>query len=163
MSDQGMDREMDRMEATVEVEAPVTAVYNQWTQFEEFPRFMSGVESVTQTDDTHVHWVAEIAGKRKEWDAEITQQLPDKEIDWIGFGDADNRGRIVFEPVDGRTRVTLMLDHEPQGVAEKVGKVLGIPRAQVENDLERFKSFLEERGRETGGWRGEVRQGDVTA
>jgi uncharacterized membrane protein len=159
---EGMDREMERMEASIEVEAPVREVYNQWTQFEEFPRFMEGVESVTQIDDTHVHWVAEIAGKRKEWDAEITQQIPDREIDWMGFGSADNRGRIVFEPVDGRTRVTLLLDYEPQGAVEKIGDALGVPQAQVELDMSRFKSFIEDRGRESGGWRGEVREGEVT-
>jgi uncharacterized membrane protein len=161
MSDD-MDREMERMQASVEVEAPLREVYNQWTQFEEFPRFMEGVESVTQIDDTHVHWVAQIAGKRKEWDAEITQQIPDREIDWMGFGSADNRGRIVFEPVDGRTRVTLLLDYEPQGGVEKIGDALGVPQARVELNMARFKSFIEGRGRETGGWRGEVREGEVT-
>jgi len=158
-----MDREMERIEATVDVDAPVRAVYNQWTQFEEFPLFMDGVESVRQLDDTHVRWTAHIGGKRKEWDAEITQQIPDQEIDWMGFGDAENRGRIMFEPVDGKTRVTLLLDYEPQGAVEKIGDAMGVPRAQVELDMQRFKSFLEERGRETGGWRGEVRGGDVTA
>jgi uncharacterized membrane protein len=151
-----MERPMERLEESIEVEAPLQTVYNQWTQFEEFPRFMEGVESVRQIDDTHVRWVAEIAGKRKEWDAEITHQTPDQEIAWIGLGDPDNRGRVVFEPRNGKTKVTLLLDYEPEGAVEQIGDVLGVPRRRVRGDLERFKDFIESRGRETGAWRGEV-------
>jgi uncharacterized membrane protein len=152
---------MKQLEHSIEVEAPVRATYNQWTQFEDFPRFMEGVESVTQLDDKHVHWVAEVAGTRKEWDAEITRQVPDQEIDWVGLGDPDNRGRIVFEPVDGRTKVTMMLDYDPEGPVEGVGEALGLVKRRVEGDMERFKEFLEARGRETGGWRGEISGEDV--
>ena len=156
-----MDRPMKQTEASIDVEAPVSTVYNQWTQFEEFPRFMQGVDSVTQLDDRRVHWVAEIAGRRKEWDAEITKQVPDQEIDWVGFGEAENRGRITFEPVDGRTRVRLQLDYEPEGIVERVGDAMGVLQTRVETDLQRFKRFLEERGRETDGWRSEINEGNV--
>jgi uncharacterized membrane protein len=159
----GMDRPMEMVEHSIEVEAPRTAVYDQWTQFEEFPRFMEGVVSVTQIDDTHVHWVAEIAGRRKEWDAEITRQVPDEEIDWVGLGDADNRGRVVFvDAPGGGTTVTMMLDYEPQGALETIGDKLGVVRRRVEGDMQRFKEFIEARGRETGGWRGEIHASDTT-
>jgi uncharacterized membrane protein len=154
-------RPMETLEHSVEVEAPLTATYNQWTQFEEFPRFMEGVESVTQLDDKRVHWIAEVAGKRKEWDAEITRQVPDQEIDWVGLGDPDNRGRVVFEPIDGRTKVTMMLDYDPEGPVEEIGDMLGLVKRRVAGDMERFKEFIEERGRETGAWRGEIHGGDV--
>jgi len=156
-----MDREMRSVEHTIEVEAPLRATYNQWTQFEDFPRFMEGVESVTQLDDDRVHWVAQIAGKREEWDAQITRQVPDQEIDWIGLGDADNRGRVTFEPTTDGTRVTLMLDYDPEGTVEKIGDALGLVRRRVRGDMERFKSFIEDRGRETGGWRGEIHASDA--
>jgi uncharacterized membrane protein len=157
------DRPMETLEHSIEVDAPVTAAYNQWTQFEDFPRFMEGVEAVRQLDDTHLHWVAEIAGKKKEWDSEITRQVPDREIDWMGFGNPDNRGRIVFEPVDGHTKVTLLLDYDPEGAVEEVGDALGFVKRRVAGDMDRFKEFLEARGRETGGWRGEVHGGDVAS
>jgi uncharacterized membrane protein len=153
---QGIDREMKAVEASIQVEVPVRTAYNQWTQFEEFPEFMEGVESVTQIDDTHTHWVAQIAGKREEWDAEITRQVPDQEIDWVGLGDADNRGRILFESAGAGTRVTLMLDYDPDGAIEKLGDALGLVRRRVEGDLNRFKAFIEARGTESGGWRGEI-------
>jgi uncharacterized membrane protein len=152
-----VDRPMETLEESIEVEAPVTATYNQWTQFEEFPRFMEGVESVTQLDDKRVHWVAEVAGKRKEWDAEITRQVPDREIDWVGLGDPDNRGRIVFEAIDGdTTKVTMMLDYDPEGIVEEIGDALGVVKRRVRGDMERFKEFIEARGQETGGWRGQI-------
>ena len=152
-----VDRPMETLEETIEVEAPVTATYNQWTQFEDFPRFMEGVESVTQLDDKRVHWVAEVAGRRKEWDAEITRQVPDREIDWVGLGDPDNRGRIVFEALDGDTsKVTMMLDYDPEGIVEEIGDALGLVKRRVRGDMERFKEFIEARGRETGGWRGQI-------
>jgi uncharacterized membrane protein len=152
-----MQRPMKQLEHAIEVEAPVTVTYNQWTQFEDFPRFMEGVESVTQLDDKRVHWVAEVAGKRKEWDAEITRQLPDREIDWVGFGEAENRGRLVFEAIDADTsKVTMMLDYDPEGVVEEVGDSLGLVKRRVQGDMERFKEFLEARGRESGGWRGQI-------
>jgi uncharacterized membrane protein len=149
-------RPMEQLEHSVVVEAPLRATYNQWTQFEEFPRFMEGVESVTQLDDKRVHWVAEIAGKRKEWDAEITRQIPDQEIDWVGLGGPDNRGRVVFEPIGDRTKVTMMLDYDPEGPVEEIGNMLGVVKRRVAGDMDRFKEFIEARGRETGGWRGEI-------
>src|SRR4051794_24161100 len=100
-----MDEPMQSLQHSIDVDAPIRVTYNQWTQFEEFPKFMQGVESVTQLDENRVHWVADVAGKHKEWDAEITRQIPDQEIDWIGLGDADNRGRVVFESVPEGTRV----------------------------------------------------------
>jgi uncharacterized membrane protein len=153
---ENMGRPMQTVEHSIDVDAPLRATYNQWTQFEEFPRFMEGVESVTQLDASHVHWVAEVAGKRKEWDAEITRQEPDKEINWVGFGDADNRGRIVFDGDARATKVTMMLDYEPEGAVEQIGDKLGLVRRRIAADMERFKQFIESRGRETGGWRGEI-------
>jgi uncharacterized membrane protein len=155
---------MERIEKSVEVKAPVNAVYNQWTQFEEFPRFMAGVKEVKQLDDTHVHWHAEIWGKDKEWDAEITEQVPDQRISWRSIsGDAPNAGSVRFEPVGpDRTRVNLTMEYEPQGVIENVGDKLGVMSARVQNTVEDFKTFIENRGRETGGWRGEVHGGQRT-
>ena len=156
---------MERIEKSVEVKAPVNAVYNQWTQFEEFPRFMAGVKEVKQLDDTHVHWHAEIWGKDKEWDAEITEQVPDQRIAWRSIsGDAPNAGTVRFEPLGAdRTRVNLTMEYEPQGVIENVGDKLGVMSARVQNTVEDFKKFIENRGRETGGWRGEVRGGQRTS
>ena len=156
---------MERIEKSVEVKAPVNAVYNQWTQFEEFPRFMAGVKEVKQLDDTHVHWHAEIWGKDKEWDAEITEQVPDQRIAWRSIsGDAPNSGSVRFEPLGAdRTRVNLTMEYEPQGVIENVGDKLGVMSARVQNTVEDFKKFIENRGRETGGWRGEVRGGQRTS
>ena len=151
---------MERIEKMIEVDAPLRAVYNQWTQFEEFPRFMVGVMSVKQLDDTHVHWHAEIWGKDKEWDAEITEQEPDKRISWRSISGAKNAGTVRFEPLGpDRTRVHLAMAYEPEGPAENVGGALGILSVRVQNTLEDFKKFIEQRGRETGGWRGEVHHG----
>jgi uncharacterized membrane protein len=156
---------MERIEKSVEVKAPVHAVYNQWTQFEEFPRFMAGVKEVKQLDDTHVHWHAEIWGKDKEWDAEITEQVPDQRIAWRSIsGDAPNGGSVRFEPLGAdRTRVNLTMEYEPQGLIENVGDKLGVMSARVQNTVEDFKKFIENRGRETGGWRGEVHGGQRTS
>jgi uncharacterized membrane protein len=151
---------MERIEKSIEVRQPVHTVYNQWTQFEEFPRFMSGVKEVKQLDDTHVHWHAEIFGKDKEWDAEITQQVPDQCIAWRSTsGDAPNAGVVQFEPIAAdRTRVHLMMEYEPQGVVENVGDAVGLLSKRVQTTVEQFKKFIESRGVETGGWRGEVRR-----
>jgi uncharacterized membrane protein len=158
--DRDMAREMETLEETIVVGVPRQAAYNQWTQFEEFPRFMDGVESVTQVDDEHVHWVAEVAGVRKEWDAQITRQVPDQEIDWVGLGAPDNRGRVVFADEPDGTRITMMLDYEPEGPVEKVGDALGVVRRRIQGDMQRFKEFIEARGRETGAWRGEIHADD---
>ena len=152
---------MEKIEKSIEVHQPVHTVYNQWTQFEEFPRFMSGVKEVKQLDDTHVHWHAEIFGKDKEWDAEITRQEPDKCIAWRSTsGDAPNSGLVQFEPVGAdRTRVRLTMEYEPQGVVENVGDAVGLLSKRVQTTVEQFKKFIESRGGETGGWRGEVEGG----
>ena len=148
---------MERIEKTIEVNAPVRAVYNQWTQFEEFPRFMDGVKEVRQLDDTHVHWHAEVWGRDKEWDAEITEQEPDQCVSWKSVSGAANAGTVRFQPVDANcTRVRLTMGYEPEGPIENAGDALGVLSGRVENTLEQFKKFIEERGRETGGWRGEV-------
>jgi uncharacterized membrane protein len=145
---------------SIDVKVPVSTAYNQWTQFEEFPRFMEGVKSVTQTDDTHLRWVAEIAGKDKEWDAEITEQHPDERVAWRATSGAENAGVVTFHRIDEETtRVTLQMDVDPEGLVENVGTGLGFLDRRVKGDLERFRDFIESRGSETGAWRGEVEAG----
>lgn len=154
---------MARIEHSIDIGVPVREAYDQWTQFETFPQFMEGVESVKQTDATHLHWVATIAGKRQEWDAEITEQTPDQRIAWTSITGDANAGSVDFHRLgEESTRVTLTMDVEPSGLAEKVGTALGIPSGQVKGDLERFRDFIERRGSATGSWRGEVEQNDVT-
>jgi uncharacterized membrane protein len=148
---------MEQVEKVVDVNCPISTVYNQWTQFEEFPRFMAGVKEVRQIDDTHVHWRAEIWGKDKEWDAEITEQQPDERISWKSVSGAVNAGTVRFEPLGAdRTRVRLAMAYEPEGAIENVGNALGAFTRRVENTVKDFKEFIESRGRETGGWRGSV-------
>ena len=148
---------MEQVEKVVEVNCPVRTVYNQWTQFEEFPRFMAGVKEVRQLDDTHVHWHAEIWGKDKEWDAEITEQEPDKRISWKSISGAPNAGTVRFEPLGSdRTRVRLVMAYEPEGAVENAGDALGIFSQRVESTVKDFKEYIESRGAESGGWRGEV-------
>jgi uncharacterized membrane protein len=148
---------MSVVEKSIEVELPVSTVYNQWTQFEEFPQFMEGVEQVTQLDDTRLHWVAEIAGAKREWDAEIIDQEPDQRIAWRSLDGAGNGGIVTFEPAGAAaTRVNLQMEFAPEGLAENIGDKLGFVSKQTEGDLKRFKSFVEERGGETGAWRGQV-------
>jgi uncharacterized membrane protein len=148
---------MAELEKSIVVEASVREVYNQWTQFEDFPRFMEGVEEVRQIDDKHLYWRAKIGGVEREWHAEIVDQVPDQRIAWRGVTGVAPSGAVLFEPLpDGRTDVTLRLRYEPEGVAENVGSALGLLGARVEGDLKRFKEFIEERGRATGGWRGEI-------
>jgi uncharacterized membrane protein len=150
---------MKTIEQSIEVDVPVRTAYNQWTQFEEFPAFMEGVESVTQRDDTHLHWIAEIAGVRREWDAEITEQLPDERIAWTSRDGIGNSGVVTFHRLDdGKTRVMLQLTVAAEGIVEKAGEMLGIIEGRVVGDLQRFKKMIESRGGETGGWRGEVHQ-----
>ena len=150
---------MSKVEHSIDVDVPVRTAYDQWTQFEEFPRFMERVESVKQIDDTHLHWVATVAGKRKEWDAEITEQTPDQRIAWTSTTGARNAGVVTFHHIDDNTtRVMLQLDVEPEGAIEAVGTAVGIFEHEVAGDLERFKKFIESRGSETGAWRGEVEQ-----
>ena len=151
---------MDRIEKSIEVGCPVRTVYNQWTQFEDFPKFMDGVKEVRQIDDTHVHWHAEVWGKDKEWDAEITEQVPDERISWRSVSGAENAGTVRFEPIGPeRTRVRLVMAYEPEGAIENIGDALGALNSRVEHTVKDFKKFIESRGQETGSWRGEVHGG----
>ena len=153
---------MASIEKHIDVDVPVSVAYNQWTQFEEFPHFMDGVKSVKQLDDKRLHWVANIAGKEEEWDAEITEQTPDQRVAWTNTTGARNAGVVTFHTVDDRkTRVMLQLDYEPEGLVETVGDKLGFVTRRVTGDLERFKEFIEKRGRETGAWRGEIHGGET--
>ncbi len=148
---------METIEKYINVNEPFQTVYNQWTQFEEFPRFMEGVERVTQLDDTHLHWVANVGGKNVEWDATISEQVPDKRIVWYSDKGAVHSGMVSFNPVGPTiTRVTLRIDYEPEGFVEEAGDKLGFVTRRVEGDLKRFKEFIESRGSETGAWRGAV-------
>ena len=154
---------MSTVEKSIDVNVPIRTAYDQWTQFEEFPRFMEGVKSVTQTDDTHLRWVAEIGGQEKEWNAEITEQHPDQRVAWTSTDGARNAGVVTFHRLDDRTtRVMLQLDVDPEGFVENVGDALGILDRRVEGDLERFKEFIESRGAPTGAWRGEIHGERVT-
>jgi uncharacterized membrane protein len=149
---------MSQIIETVDVEVPVHTAYNQWTQFESFPQFLSFVESVDQSGDTLTHWKVKIAGVEREFDAEITEQRPDERVAWTSLGDeAKNGGVVTFHRLgENTTRVTVQLDWEPQGVAEKVGAAVGIDKTSIKVDLEHFKEFIEQRGGETGAWRGTV-------
>ena len=155
---------MPKIEDTIEVQVPVQQAYNQWTQFEDFPKFMEGIQSVQQLDDTHVQWVAEIRGESRQWTTEITEQRPDEKIAWKTIeGEVKNDGVVTFEPMgDAQTRVNVQMDVEGDSAAENVaGDLLGVVKSQVRGDLERFKQLIENRGEETGAWRGEVREGET--
>jgi uncharacterized membrane protein len=148
---------MSVIEKSIEINVPVRAAYNQWTQFEEFPRFMEGVKQVKQIDDTHLHWKADVGGKEKEWNAEITEQIPDQRIAWTSRGGAINAGIVTFQPVsDSKSKVMLKMEYDPQGFVENVGDAVGVVTQRVQGDLERFKHYIESRGQETGAWRGTV-------
>jgi uncharacterized membrane protein len=153
---------MQTIEQSIEVNAPVRTVYDQWTQFEEFPEFMEGVEEVRQLDEKRLHWVAEIAGRRHEWDAEIYEQTPDQQIAWRSISGVRNEGTVRFEALpENRTRVHVRISYEPESALEKVGTALGVASGRVKGDLKRFKEFIEARGTETGAWRGEVHGGQL--
>jgi uncharacterized membrane protein len=148
---------MTAIQESIEVDVPLTTAYNQWTQFEEFPRFMEGVESIEQLDDRRLHWVAAHGGRRHEWDAEIVDQTPDTRIAWRDVKGKMNAGAVTFERLgEARTRVDVHMDWEPEGVKEEIGAVLGFDKRRVKADLARFKNFIEERGRESGAWRGDI-------
>ena len=140
------------------VRVPVHAAYDQWTQFEEFPTFMSDIEEVRQVDDTHLHWRARVAGKAREWDARIDDQEPDRKISWHSTSGARNDGTVLFEPVDpNSTRVKVEMAFEPDSMSERLGSAIGLPSRRVKADLERFRELIEKRGGEpTGAWRGTV-------
>jgi uncharacterized membrane protein len=135
---------METVEKSVEINVPVHTAYNQWTQFEEFPRFMEGVESVKQLDATRLHWVANIGGERKEWEARITEQVPDQRIAWRSESGEFTSGVVSFQPLSSdKARVTVRLNYEPTDITEKIGDMLGMVSRRVEGDLERFKDFIE--------------------
>lgn len=149
---------IETIEKSIDINVPVRTAYNQWTQFEEFPRFMEGVESVKQLNDTTLLWVANVGGERKEWRARITEQVPDHHISWRSEGGDFTSGMVSFQALGpDKTRVTVRLNYEPKGVTEKLGDMLGMGSRRVEGDLERFKDFIESKGHETGAWRGTVR------
>jgi uncharacterized membrane protein len=151
---------MSTVDKSIEVNVPVTTAYNQWTQFESFPQFMEGVHEVRQLDAKRLHWRAEVGGQEKEWEAEITEQVPDQVIAWMSVSGAPNGGTVRFQPMGTTScRVDLTVEYEPEGLAETVGDKLGFMSRRVEGDLERFKSFVESRGVATGSWRGEIEGG----
>jgi uncharacterized membrane protein len=142
---------------SIELSVPLSTAYNQWTQFEEFPKFMDSVQEVKQVDDTHLHWRAVVAGKPKEWDAEITEQVPDRRIAWRSIGGVQNAGAVTFERIGvNRTRVNLEMDYDPETVGEKIGDAVGAVKLTAKGNLKRFKELVEARGAETGAWRGTV-------
>ncbi|NHC14155.1 SRPBCC family protein [Motilibacter deserti] len=149
---------MSTVEQSIDVEVPVSAVYNQWTQFETFPQFMEGVERIDQVSDTMTHWVTEIAGQKREFDAEITEQHPDERVAWKSVDGTTQAGVVTFHRIDpNTTRIMVQMDYSPEGFVEQVGDKLGFVERRVKGDLERFKRFIESRGgNETGAWRGNV-------
>ena len=150
---------MASIQKPIDVDVPVRTAYNQWTQFEEFPRFMEGVEEVRQLDDRRLHWRAKIGGKTEEWDAVITEQIPDERVAWRNTSGAENAGVVTFHHLSpNSTRVMLQIEYDPQGLVENVGSALGVVERRVEGDLKRFKEFIESQGAETGAWRGEIRR-----
>ncbi|MFC9792765.1 SRPBCC family protein [Streptomyces sp. NPDC057695] len=149
---------MSQVEESVEVDVPVRTAYNQWTQFESFPHFMEGVERIEQRTDTVTRWVATVGGVTKEFEAEITEQIPDERVAWTTLsGEVKQAGVVTFHRLEeNRTKVMLQLDYDPDGFKENVGDKLGLVKRRITGDLKRFKEYIEDRGRESGSWRGEV-------
>jgi len=146
--------------SSIEVAVPVSTAYNQWTQFEEFPQFMHGVEEVRQLDDTRLHWVASVAGRRAEWDAKILEQHPDRQISWISEDGKKTRGTVTFEKLGAeRTLVRLSMSYQAEGFIEAVGSAAGLDRRRIGGDLARFKELIEGRGNESGAWREDISAG----
>lgn len=158
VTDNERETHMSRVEESIEVNVPVRTAYNQWTQFESFPQFMTGVESITQIDDTHNHWVTSVGGVKREFDTEITEQTPDERIVWTTVaGETKQHGVVTFQSLDATTtRVTTQIEWQPEGLAEKVGDAIGVDDHRVKADMKKFKEFIESRGVETGSWRGDV-------
>jgi uncharacterized membrane protein len=149
------------IDEAIEVDVPVSTAYNQWTQFEEFPKFMEGLDEVRQLDDTRLHWVANVGGKRAEWEAKILEQHPDKQVSWISEDGKKTRGTVSFESIGpSRTRVRLSMSYQAKGLTEAVGSAAGLDTRRVRGDLERFKQLIESRGSETGAWRGDISGGE---
>ncbi len=152
------------IDQTIDVKVPLHTAYNQWTQFEDFPRFMEAVEQVHQLNETTLEWHAKVAGVEKSWRARIVEQVPDQRITWVSTGGARNDGTVSFSSLGPEeTRVNLLLEVEPDGPAEQAGTALGVLRSRVKGDLQRFRDFIEARGAESGAWRGEVRSGTETS
>jgi uncharacterized membrane protein len=153
---------MSTTTASVDVNRPIDVVYNQWTQFESFPEFMEGVERIDQRDDTHLHWIIKVGGVTREFDATVTEQHPEERVAWKSDSGPDHAGVVTFHRLDDdTTRVTTQMDVDPEGFIENVADKLGILKARVNGDLERFKKFIESRSTETGGWRGDVSRPDA--
>jgi uncharacterized membrane protein len=152
---------MSTVEKSIDVNASARTTYNQWTQFEEFPKFMDGVVSVQQMDNKRLHWRTKVGGVEKTFDTEITEQIPEKRIAWRSLSGAPNAGVVTFHVLNNETtRVMLQMEYEPEGVVENVGDMLGVASHRIKGDLERFKEFIESRGTETGAWRGKVDRHD---
>ena len=153
---------MPSIKKDIDVDVPVKIAYDQWTQFESFPQFMDGVKEVVQLDEKTLRWRAKVGGEEKEWEAEITDQVPDRHIAWRSTTGAPNAGSVMFDSDSGdKTRVSLEISYEPQDAKEKVGDALGVLDRRVDGDLKRFKDFIEKRQAPTGGWRGEIHGGQV--
>jgi uncharacterized membrane protein len=153
---------MATIEQSIEVDVPVTTAYNQWTQFEEFPQFMDGVDSIRQLDDTHLHWVVSHNGQTHEFDTEITEQRPDERVAWRTTDGKSHAGAVTFHRLDdGHTKIMVQMDWEPEGMLETLGAALGSDDRRVKEDLEKFKELIENRGFAQGAWRGEVDRGNV--
>jgi uncharacterized membrane protein len=150
-----------KIEQLIDVQVPVAIAYNQWTQFEQFPRFMEGIEEVKQLDDKHLTWRANIGGKTEEWSAHVTEQVPDMRIAWRSDTGIQNAGVVTFHRLsDSTSRIMLQLEYDPQGIVENVGDFIGMTQRRIKGDLERFKAFIENRDVETGAWRGEIPRPD---
>ena len=148
---------MSTIEESIEVKVPLTTAYNQWTQFEDFPKFMEGVEKVAQIDDKTLEWVANVKGQTRTFTARITEQKPDERIAWTVEGGPWHAGVVTFHRIDDTTtRIMLQMEYDPEGIVERAGDALGFVKRQVRGDLERFKGFIESRGAETGAWRGQI-------
>jgi uncharacterized membrane protein len=148
---------MATVNSTIDVDMPISTVYNQWTQFESFSQFMSGVESITQVSDTLTDWKVSIAGIEREFQAEIVEQHPDERVAWNSVGGAEHSGVVTFHRIsDDCTRIALQLTWTPQGIVEKVGELLQIDDIQIDCDLKKFKELIETVGFETGAWRGDI-------
>jgi uncharacterized membrane protein len=153
---------MQTIEKSIEVDAPISAVYDQWTHFEEFPQFMEGVEQVRQMDDRHLHWVAKVAGRKKEWDAEILEQVPDERIVWQSTSGARNAGVVHFRQKGAdHTLVSLRMDYEPEGAMENIGSALGMLGSRIEGDLRHFRDFLREHSGGMHSRRSEIHRNDI--
>ena len=148
---------MANIEQSIDVEVPITTAYNQWTQFEEFPKFMDGIDEIRQLDDRRLHWIASFGGTQHEWDAEITEQLPDERVAWKNIDGKDNAGVVTFHQLaEDRTRIMVQMDWAPEGLKEQIGAALNFDQRRIEGDLERFKELIESRGTESGAYRESV-------